>query len=207
MLRLAGGDASMLDGLPTAARRSPATPSRPACTPRIPGRDYRPNARDAHVGAVSRRRAGGDVGRHRHRGECPLRPDAREDRHRGDTREEAVAKLGGALAETRLYGVQTNLPQLRHICAKPLTDHTTSALADIPATGPRIDVLRAGTMTTVQDLRAGSGVAGRYSAVGPDGRPVVPARQHRRRQSGRRTGLECTLQGPRRVLHADGWCA
>ncbi len=50
MLRLAGGDASMMDGL----CRTAAGDHRPRRRGRVyaedPGRDYRPSAGDAHVG-------------------------------------------------------------------------------------------------------------------------------------------------------------
>jgi len=198
MLRLAGGDASMLDGLPDSGPTITGHAVEARVYAEDPGRDYRPSAGtltavqfppDARVETWVD--TGTEVSAH-------YDPMLAKIVTRGATREEALASLGGALADTRLYGVQTNLPQLRHICAQPLAEHTTSSLADIPATGPRIDVLRAGTMTTVQDLpgRIGLWEVGippsgpmddlsfrlANTAVGnPVGAP----------------GLECTLQGPR----------
>ncbi|MBM4515929.1 hypothetical protein GS432_04100 [Rhodococcus hoagii] len=153
-----------VDGCRTAARRSPATPSRPACTPRIPG-GLSAQRRDAQSVQFPAPR-GGDVGSTPGTEvSCPLRPDARRRsspaRHpRGGGRE-----AGGALAETLLYGVQNNTPSAAAHLRPALTDHTTSALADITRPrGPRIDVLRARHNDDGADLTGGSGVcAGRYS--------------------------------------------
>ncbi|WP_433764829.1 urea carboxylase [Prescottella agglutinans] len=198
MLRLAGGDASMLDGLPDTGPAIIGHAVEARVYAEDPGRDYRPSAGaltavqfppDARVETWVD--TGTEVSAH-------YDPMLAKIVTGGATREEALARLGGALADTRLYGVQTNLPQLRHICAQPITEHTTASLADIPATGPRIDVLRAGTMTTVQDLpgRIGLWEVGIPPSGPMDdlsfrlantavGNPVeVP-------------GLECTLQGPR----------
>ncbi|QCQ92393.1 urea carboxylase [Rhodococcus sp. SGAir0479] len=198
MLRLAAGDASMLDGMPESGPAITGYAVEARVYAEDPGRDYRPSAgtltavefpADARVEAWVE--TGTEVSAH-------YDPMLAKIVCRGDTREQARARLATALADTRLYGVQTNLPQLRHLCAAPLTEYTTSSLADVPATGPRIDVLRAGTMTTVQDLpgRIGLWEVGippsgpmddlsfrlANTAVGnPVGAP----------------GLECTLQGPR----------
>lgn len=70
------------------------------------------------------------------------------------SREEAVAKLAKALDETRLSGFETNLRYLRDICRWAPFVSGGVAMRDMatfvyqPAT---IDVLAAGTMTTVQD--------------------------------------------------------
>jgi urea carboxylase len=69
-------------------------------------------------------------------------------------RREAIAKLSQALDETRLSGFETNLRYLRAICQWPPFTHGGVAMRDMagflyqPNT---IDVLAAGTMTTVQD--------------------------------------------------------
>jgi len=116
----------------------------------------------------------------------------------GVDRADAVAKLGEALSATRIDGVRTNLGQLRGICADDrfrAAAHTTSdAFAD---TEPRIDVLRGGTSTTVQDWPGRTGYwqvgvppsgpmddrsfrLGNLALGNPEGAP----------------GLECTLEGP-----------
>ncbi|HVK23575.1 MAG TPA: urea carboxylase [Actinokineospora sp.] len=128
---------------------------------------------------------------------------------RGDTRAAAFANLAAALAETRIDGVQTNLGQLRAICAdeRVLTvAHSTSdTFADQE---PRVDVLRGGTSTTVQDWPGRTGYwevgvppsgpmddrsfrAGNLALGNPEGVP----------------GLECTLEGPAlRFSHAATVC-
>ncbi len=198
MLRLAGGDASMLDGLPDTGPAITGHAVEARVYAEDPGRDYRPSAgtlTSVQFPAAARVETWVDTGTEV---SAHYDPMLAKIVTRGDTREEAVAKLGGALAETRLYGVQTNLPQLRHICAQPLTDHTTSALADIPATGPRIDVLRAGTMTTVQDLPGRIGLW--QVGIPPSGPMDDLSFRLANTAVGNPVdapGLECTLQGPR----------
>ncbi|QBJ95789.1 urea carboxylase [Rhodococcus sp. ABRD24] len=198
MLRLAAGDTQMLDGLPESGPAIIGHAVEARVYAEDPGRDYRPSAGiltsvqfpdsariETWVGT------GTEVSAH-------YDPMLAKIVTRGATREDAFDSLGAALAATHLYGVQTNLPQLRHICAGPVAEHTTASLTDVPSTGPRIDVLRAGTMTTVQDLpgRIGLWEVGIPPSGPMDdlsfglantavGNPVgVP-------------GLECTLQGPR----------
>lgn len=71
-----------------------------------------------------------------------------------DERAAAVAKLSQALDETRLHGFETNLRYLRDICRWQPFVGGGVAMRDMAAFiyQPRtIDVLTAGTMTTVQD--------------------------------------------------------
>ncbi|WP_436496174.1 urea carboxylase [Actinokineospora sp. HUAS TT18] len=117
---------------------------------------------------------------------------------RGDTRAEAFANLAAALDDTRIDGVQTNLGQLRAICADArvkAVEHSTSDTFADPE--PRIDVLRGGTSTTVQDWPGRTG----YWEVGvPPSGPM----DDRSFRAGNRAlgnpegvpGLECTLEGP-----------
>ncbi|HWO59842.1 MAG TPA: urea carboxylase [Umezawaea sp.] len=116
----------------------------------------------------------------------------------GVDRADAVAKLARALAATQIDGVQTNLGLLRGICAddRYLTAaHTTSdAFAD---TEPRIDVLRGGTSTTVQDWPGRTG----YWQVGVPPSGPMDDRSFRLGNSALGNpegapGLECTLEGP-----------
>lgn len=66
----------------------------------------------------------------------------------------ALAKLDRALAETRLDGIETNLPYVRGILADPRFasgNLGTNLLADLTVPSRAIDVLEGGTQTTVQD--------------------------------------------------------
>jgi urea carboxylase len=118
----------------------------------------------------------------------------------GETRAEALDALAAGLRETRIGGIRTNLGLLRAAVDDArvrAATHTTSTLADIADPEPRIEVLRAGTMTTVQDWPGRTGLwqvgvppsgpmddrsfrAGNRALGNPEGAP----------------GLECTLDGP-----------
>ncbi|WP_130796955.1 urea carboxylase [Streptomyces otsuchiensis] len=127
------------------------------------------------------------------------------------TREKAIDALDAALADTSVSGVETNLGLLRALCAEPdfrAARHTTATLETLRDPEPRVDVERAGTLTTVQDWpgRVGHWEVGvppsgpmddlsfrlGNTAVGnPPGAP----------------GLECTLDGPTlRFSHATTVC-
>ncbi|MEV4312658.1 5-oxoprolinase/urea amidolyase family protein [Actinocrispum sp. NPDC049592] len=72
----------------------------------------------------------------------------------GPDRASAWAALSSALAASRVDGIETNLGLLRAatVSAPVLAGtHTTRTLASIADVSPRIEVLRGGTMTTVQD--------------------------------------------------------
>ncbi|MFJ6737485.1 urea carboxylase [Streptomyces sp. NPDC091279] len=118
----------------------------------------------------------------------------------GTDRAEALARLEQALDDTRIDGVETNLGLLRAACRSPqvrAARHTTATLAHLTDARPRIDVVRGGAHTTVQDWpgRTGHWEVGvppsgpmddlsfrlGNTAVGnPEGAP----------------GLECTWEGP-----------
>jgi urea carboxylase len=73
---------------------------------------------------------------------------------RGETRGEALEKMRTALADTRIYGVESNLEYLRQICAAPAFAAggiSTSFLRDFPYQRHAIEILNPGTQTTVQD--------------------------------------------------------
>jgi urea carboxylase len=118
----------------------------------------------------------------------------------GATREAALDQLAAALTTTRVDGIETNLGLLRAALADPrfrAAEHSTATLTTIHDVEPRIEILRGGTMTTVQDwpgrrhlwevgvppsgamddrsLRLGNAALGN-----PEGAP----------------GLECTVSGP-----------
>ncbi|RVW01626.1 urea carboxylase [Rhodococcus spongiicola] len=201
MLRLAAGDTSMLDGMPASGPTMTGHAVEARVYAEDPGHDYRPSAGtltaaefppDARIETWVE--AGTEVSAH-------YDPMLAKIVTRGATRQEALANLGSALDETRLYGVQTNLPQLRHLCAQPVSEFTTSSLVDVPATGRRIDVLRAGTMTTVQDL---PGRIGLWEVGIPPSGPMDDLSLRLANtavgNSVETPGLECTLQGPRLVF-------
>jgi len=72
----------------------------------------------------------------------------------GASREEALAKMGIALAQTRLYGIETNLEWLRHIIEEETFREGrqyTRFLSNISYAPPTVEVLQPGMHTTVQD--------------------------------------------------------
>lgn len=72
-----------------------------------------------------------------------------------DDRAGAVAAMQRALAETELWGVETNLPLLQRVVQTgPFADGrpSTAALADVPRTTPSVEVIAPGMLSTLQDL-------------------------------------------------------
>ncbi|WP_334172191.1 urea carboxylase [Sinomonas sp.] len=77
------------------------------------------------------------------------------------TREAALDRLAGALAETRLDGIETNLGLLRTVAgldAVRLAAHSTSTLDGAGDPEPRVSVERPGMQTTVQDWPGRTGL-------------------------------------------------
>jgi urea carboxylase len=118
----------------------------------------------------------------------------------GSTRAEALDVLAGALAQTRVDGIETNLGLLRAALADPrfrAAGHSSATLPTIEDAEPRIEVLRGGTMTTVQDW------PGRRH-LWEVGVPPSGAMDDRSLRLGNRAlgnpegaaGLECTVNGP-----------
>lgn len=73
---------------------------------------------------------------------------------RGTDRADALARLDSALADTRVYGLENNLPYLRQIIASEgfrIGSVTTKYLSTLPFVPSTIEVLEGGTQTTVQD--------------------------------------------------------
>jgi len=71
------------------------------------------------------------------------------------TRELALAKLRDALSQVTLFGSETNVSYLRALCDSDALQQgrmTTRFLDGFNHTPARMDVTRAGTMTTIQDL-------------------------------------------------------
>ncbi|OZM82055.1 urea carboxylase [Pseudonocardia sp. MH-G8] len=199
MLRLAAGEEDVLDGVPDAVPvRGAAVEARVYAED--PARDFQPSAGTlTHVAypAGVRVDAWAETGTEVSTAYDPMLAKiiASADDRRG-----AFARLGDALARTRVDGIETNLGLLRAVVTDPTVlaaDHSTETLAGIGDPEPRIVVERAGMLTTVQDwpgrvglwqvgvppsgpmddlsFRLGNGALGN-----PEGAP----------------GLECTVSGP-----------
>ncbi|MCW0973493.1 urea carboxylase [Pantoea sp. JV6] len=116
------------------------------------------------------------------------------------TREEAIATLAQALAETRFYGVETNRLYLLQILAfSPFTagEPWTRCLEQLAYQAATVEVVSAGTQTSVQDYPGRLG----YWAVGvpPSGPMDDRALRLGNRLLGNEEGdaaLEITLNGP-----------
>ncbi|MFJ8491819.1 5-oxoprolinase/urea amidolyase family protein [Streptomyces sp. NPDC094038] len=118
----------------------------------------------------------------------------------GPDRAEALRRLDEALAGTRVDGIETNLGLVRAALADRdfrSAAHSTATLARVTDPTPRIEVVAAGTLTTVQDWPGRTG----YWQVGVP--PSGPMDDRSFRLGNRALGnpegapgLECTLQGP-----------
>jgi urea carboxylase len=125
----------------------------------------------------------------------------------GATRAEALARLREALAETRLAGIETNLDYLRQLAADPqfaaggITTRSLDTFVYAPQT---VEVLTAGTQTTIQDY---PGRAGFWSVGVPPSGPM----DSRSFRLGNRAltneegapALEITVSGPTLKFNAD----
>ena len=116
------------------------------------------------------------------------------------TRAEAIDKLGAALAATRLDGIETNLAYVAAILDSEAFRHggiTTKSLATFAFQPRTVDVLDAGTQTSVQDFPGRLG----YWAVGvPPSGPMdtLSFRLANRilENPANAAGLELTMSGP-----------
>ncbi|MER7453570.1 urea carboxylase [Nocardia beijingensis] len=200
MLRLAGGDTSMVDEQPESGPAITGHAVEARVYAEDPGHDYRPSAGlvtaahfpddvrvDTWIGTGSEVSSYYD----------PLLAKVISS---GENRADAFAGLRTALVATRIYGVQTNLPQLREAAADgrvSRAEHTTTTLAEIRPVGRRMDVLRGGTMTTVQDH---PGRIGLWEVGIPPSGPMDDLSFTLANTAvGNPVGapaLECTLQGP-----------
>lgn len=123
------------------------------------------------------------------------------------TREEASAALNQALADTLLYGVETNSQYLRQILVdKPFASGSpwTRCLEGLTYRASTFEVLSAGTQTTVQDFPGRLG----YWAVGvpPSGPMDDRALRLGNRLLGNAegaAGLEITMSGPLLRFNTD----
>jgi len=118
----------------------------------------------------------------------------------GSDRTEAIAKLRTALAETELFGIETNLSYLRQICdCGDFTQGglTTSFLKTFRYHVRAIDVLEPGTQTTIQDYPGRLGYW--HVGVPPSGPMDTLAFRLANRLVANEedaAGLEITLTGP-----------
>ncbi len=121
------------------------------------------------------------------------------------TREQAVQRLEQALGETRLDGIETNLGYLRSVVASPVFtagNIVTKSLAEHVYQPKSFEILRSGTMTTVQDYPGRVG----YWEVGvpPSGPMDSLSFRLGNRLLGNpedAAGLEITATGPRIQFH------
>jgi urea carboxylase len=197
MLRLAQGDDAMFDGAPPAARGH-------AIEPRVyaedPSADYRPSAGvltevsfpdDLRVDGWVQ--AGSEIS-------TAYDPLLTKLVASGSTREEALQRLASGLRATRIGGIRTNLGLLRAALGTPAfrdVGHSTATLASVTDEQARIEVLRAGRMTTVQDWPGRTGLW----AVGVPPSGAIDDRSFRAGNCALgnpegAAGLECTIAGP-----------
>ncbi|WP_230466065.1 urea carboxylase [[Actinomadura] parvosata] len=125
----------------------------------------------------------------------------------GGTREEALDRLGDALAATRADGIEVNLGLLRAAIRIPefrAATHTTGTLAGVGDPEPRITVVRSGMMTTVQDAdgRVGYWQVGVPPSGAMDDRSLRLANLALGNDENA-AGLECTATGPSLLVSHD----
>ncbi|MBO4259792.1 5-oxoprolinase/urea amidolyase family protein, partial [Streptomyces griseorubiginosus] len=129
----------------------------------------------------------------------------------GSDRAHALRRLDEALARTRVDGIETNLGLVRAALEDEgfkAARHSTATLASVSDPTPRIEVVSAGTLTTVQDWPGRTG----YWQVGVPPSGPMDDRSFRlgNRALGNAEGapgLECTLQGPSlRFTHPTTLC-
>lgn len=124
-----------------------------------------------------------------------------------DTRAGAIAKLSQALGATRLSGISTNLEYLRQIAASAAFGAgrlSTRFLEGFSFVAPVIEVVEAGTYTTIQDYPGRVG----YWDIGVP--PSGPMDDWAFRIANRLVGnhasaaaIEATVQGPSLRFHCD----
>ncbi|MBA4109815.1 MAG: urea carboxylase [Leptothrix sp. (in: Bacteria)] len=124
-----------------------------------------------------------------------------------DTREQAVAKLQQALADTRLAGIETNLRYLRAVTASDVFAQgqvITKTLSQLAWHPHAFEVLEPGVQTTVQDW---PGRQGHWDVGVPPSGPMDDLHLRLANQLvGNETNaaaLECTLAGPTLRFHDD----
>jgi urea carboxylase len=119
---------------------------------------------------------------------------------RGANRPEALAKMRGALAACGVHGIESNLEYLRQVCDDPAFEAggiTTAFLGSFPYRRRAVDVLDAGTQTSVQDYPGRLGYW--HVGVPPSGPMDALAFRAANRLAGNResaAGLEIAVTGP-----------
>ncbi len=117
----------------------------------------------------------------------------------GADRTAALDRLGVALGDSRVDGVRTNLGQLRAVAADRRlheVTHDTATLDTIDDLDPRIEVVRGGTLTTVQEWPGRQGFW--HVGVPPNGPMDDLSFRLGNRALGNpegAPGLECTVDG------------
>ncbi len=130
---------------------------------------------------------------------------------RADSREAALERLRAALAACRLDGIETNLEYLRQVCGSAdfqAGGVPTAFLSGFGYTRHAIDVLTAGTQTTVQDYPGRLGYW--HVGVPPSGPMDALAFRLANRLVGNpesAAGLEITVTGPTLRFRTDAWIA
>jgi len=129
----------------------------------------------------------------------------------GSDRADALARLEAALAQTRLFGISTNLDYLRQIIVTEkfrAGQVSTRFLDSFAYAAPVMEVVEPGTYTTVQDYPGRVG----YWDVGVP--PSGPMDDYAFRLANRivgnpadAAGLECTILGPALRFHQDAMLA
>ena len=130
---------------------------------------------------------------------------------RAATRNEAVAALSIALAETKVAGIECNLEYLRQVVGSPefaAGDIHTKWLATFPYRPATIDVLEPGTQSSIQDYPGRTG----YWSIGVP--PSGPMDDYAFRVANQlvgnpasAAGLEITLSGPKLKFNLDATIA
>ncbi len=125
----------------------------------------------------------------------------------GDDRAQAIAKLGAALAKTKIAGVQTNLGLLRQITGFPAFAAgtvSTRLLDGLAYRAATVEVIAPGTYTSVQDY---PGRVGYWDIGAPPSGPMDDfALRVANRLLGNEAGaaaLECTVVGPSLRFNID----
>ncbi|WP_017579072.1 urea carboxylase [Nocardiopsis valliformis] len=210
MLRLARGE-DVLDGVPAQGPERVGHAVEARVYAEDPAHDFRPSS-----GLLTRVEASADVRvdgwvETGQRVTSDYDPMLAKVIVRGDDREDALERLGHALSQTRIDGVQTNLGLLRALSAHPdvrAVAHTTATCGGVGDPEPRIEVERAGTLTTVQDFPGRTG----YWQVGvpPSGAMDDLSLRLGNTALGNpegTAGLECTMEGPAlRFTHSTTVC-
>ncbi|MCX2980666.1 urea carboxylase [Halieaceae bacterium IMCC14734] len=118
----------------------------------------------------------------------------------GTDRLQALAKLSAALAESELYGIETNLDYLQALLAEPVCQHgklLTRSLLDFNYQPRLVQVIQGGTQTTIQDY---PGRCGLWNVGVPPSGPMdsLSFRLANRllKNSQQAAALEITLNGP-----------